>query len=137
MERLTKRNSVGEVYIAGTSERDFKKNAIVIAKRLAELEDKLEKAQMIELPLMAGCDAYIVKKDKYGQYHLRQMTLVSYKVTTGNFVKVYFANQKRYIRGGYPDIEPDRDCSMLGRFGKDWFADFKQAEARLKELRGQ
>lgn len=106
-------------------------------QRLQELENKIESAQIIELPCMVGRDVYVVKKDKYGMPRMRHLTLTSYKIGVGNFVTVYFASQKKYVCGGYPDIEQERDCSMLGLFDKFWFTDIKKAQAKLKELQGE
>lgn len=90
------------------------------------------KGEIIELPCIVGTDCYVVKKGV-----IRRMTLTSYKVVTGNFVEVYFSNPKCYITEGHPDIEAERDCSMLGLFGKEWFTDIKEAERRLAELKGE
>lgn len=90
------------------------------------------KGEIVELPCIVGTDCYVVKKGV-----MRRMTLKSYKVTTGNFVEVYFSNPKCYITGGRPNIESERDCSMLGLFGKEWFADKSEAERRLEELKGE
>ena len=111
--------------------------AAELRARLAELEDMIEHGRLIELPCMVGQDCYIVKKDKDGDYQMRCLTLTSYKVIRGNFVKVFFAKPKRYLMDTYEDLEPERDCSMLGLFGKEWFTNIAEAEQRLAKLRGE
>ncbi len=95
------------------------------------------KGEIVELPCTVGKDCYIVKKDKDGDYRMRTLTLTSYKVITGNFVKVFFAKPKRYLMGTYEDLEAEHDTSMLGLYRKEWFTYIKEAERRLAELRGE
>lgn len=95
------------------------------------------KGEIVELPCIVGQDAYIVKKDKSGCPRMRRLTLTSYKVITGNFVEVHFGKPKTYNMRGFPNNEPERDVSMLGLFGKEWFTDVNEAERRLAELKGE
>ena len=100
----------------------------VIINRLAELEDKIENGTLIELPCKVGTTIYhlykagnVITEDKVFNYHFEICTkpCVSFE---NHF---WYGTNKRV------------DTILVEQFGKYWFTDKAEAEAKLKELKGE
>lgn len=111
--------------------------------RLAELENKIEGGQLVELPCKVGDTVFVIVpfchncKDYKGEhcYCKNRSKKKIVKMTVHSI---------RYDKNGYVLTE-DMANSMGSLslycyqkyFGERWFFDNKQAEARLKELKGE
>lgn len=85
--------------------------------KLAELEDKLESGQLVELPCKVGDIVYAIM---YVDYKYQIVMFRVSNIEIGEFGTFYFHTPTSY--------------SHRLTFGKSVFADKSQAEARLKEL---
>lgn len=88
-------------------------------KRLAELEDKIEKGELVKLPCKMGdrvyyIDEYIAEFDKVEEYMVEKIEIVK------DGIRLWFGDNVGY--------------ALTENFGKEVFLDKAQAEARLKEL---
>lgn len=130
MEKLTKRineenrvvyaKTVDEVDGTITTTRKKQKIAYEVLCRLAELEDKIECEQLVELPCKVGDTVYCVIKvddDEFNPYYIRES-----KCRLLNY------NQNGFV------IVPDIDEIWLDLKGV--FATREQAEAHIRELEG-
>lgn len=116
-ERLTNRNAWGEVTVSGKDDRDIERKYRAITNRLAELEDKLESGQMLELPHRVGDKVYLVRRN-------RNLKWVVSKTT----VSMYLKHSRLLVKCA---------CDSEWHETKDVFSDKTQAEVRLKELQGE
>ncbi len=83
--------------------------------RLAELEDKLESGQLVELPCKVGDLIYIVYLDDDYEYKIAKTECIGFNIRRGDI-----------------DIITDLCCYDPFRYGK--FTTKEAADARLKEL---
>lgn len=130
MERLTKRLSNGEVMhncgkCQKVNEKTFcseKNCATVILNRLAELEDKLESGQLVELPCKVGDIVYYVDEYIAAEFDEVEVNTVE-KIEIGkNEIRLWFGDDVGYV--------------LVKNFGKEVFTDKSEAERRLAELKG-
>lgn len=132
--RLTERSGKG-ICIKETSTNDNKSiwNAI---ERLAELEDKIENGTLIELPCKVGDTIYQIYKDCSKCSHFKETgweydcwcdaeeskTMFEFDGDNGC---VYIIKETEFTYNHIKD------------FGKDLFLTKPEAEAKLKELKGE
>ena len=119
MERLTKRNAWGEVVVSGKGEKDLRNKFMAIAERLAELEDKLESGQLVELPCKVGDFIYWINPDLATEIERVKITSFGFNPTHN---ELFIVDEH-----GYEIYK----CE----FGENAFTDKVQAEACLKELK--
>ena len=123
MERLTKRFEDGRAYIYSGVTVNTKDIPKVQAKaqqkainRLAELEDKLESGQLVELPCKLG-ENFVIRDYGFGRLRVEERRIVGYNFS--QFDPTIFP-----VSQYEESFAPDRV-----------FAAKAQAEARLKELK--
>lgn len=110
-----------------------------VLQRLAELEDKIENRTLIERPLVKKSDSiWIVRKyrqgsSSFGSYYTR-------KVVWRCVDKIFLNNDNTFTistisisSGGYKH----RSIVKSTTFNKSWFLTKAEAEAKLKELKGE
>lgn len=121
MERLTKRDKDGKPFIPNKDYRtDIKINGyddgfMDILKRLAELEDKLESGQLVELPCKIYDTVWVVFSPSYGEYEIHEAKAVGFEIgVNGIRIITNFCCYECY-----------RICNYTTK---------EAAEARLKEL---
>ncbi len=90
--------------------------------RLTELEDKIKNGKMLGLPCKVGeriyyIDEYIAEFDKVEEYTVEKIEIVK------DQIRIWFGDNIGY--------------ALAENFGKEVFTDKSQAEARLKELKGE
>ncbi len=122
MERLTKYNCDGSV----DYNDDYTLKEVIAC--LAELEDKLESGQLVELPCKVGDKLYVIEK----------------LINSGEWVLCNdFANEEYIVTNIYLNInKPPKfqithlyGTAKLEDFGDTIFLTREAAEAKLKELR--
>ena len=100
----------------------------LLVRELGELEDKIENGTLVELPCKVGTTIYhlykagnVITEDKVFNYHFEICTkpCVSFE---NHF---WFGTNKRV------------DTILVEQFGKYWFLTKAEAEAKLKELKGE
>lgn len=108
MERLTKVNRQnGYVSIDGVEYNEC-------LKRLAEIEDKLESGQALELPFNVGDKVYLVRRNRNFKW-----------VVSRTQVTMYLKHSRLLVKCA---------CDSEWHELEDVFADKKQADARLQEI---
>ena len=97
----------------------------ILLERLADLEDKIENGTLIELPCKVGQTIYhlykagdVITEDKVFNYHFEICSKPC----------VFFENLFWY---------GTRKRVLVEHFGKYWFTDKAEAEAKLRELKGE
>lgn len=124
-ERLTYHSNLGLTNRRGTEQE--------VIDRLAELEDKLESEQLVELPCKVGEMVWYINTTP-------SISLKVNKIYEGKVVRFHILNLRKPIRTTVcADIQI---CNEYGTtevpdvtdFGKKWFTDKSQAEACLKEI---
>lgn len=132
MERLTNKGSKGEIWISDTDETRRWGRKESAYRRLAEYEDLEEQGGLIKLPCKVGDTVW---DNDYGRPCAYTITAFSFgeceeyicePVTTKEVV-FYYANSSGSITGSFAESE----------IGKSVFLNKSEAEAKLKELRGQ
>ncbi len=118
MERLTKRDNNGNSYFRNKCFDDGILDYGMIIDRLAELEDKLESGELLELPCKVGDTVYVVYKDEW-EYSIYVATAIG-----------FYIDEEHGI-----EIITDFQCYPCDRIGN--FTTKEAAEARLKELQEQ
>ena len=152
MERLTKRDSYGDVYVkqhdyVTASERiaecegfeDFeeifrKKMTDTALERLAEYEDLEEQGLLLRLPCKVGEKVYCIyerytKCSEYGQVFEEYSCQGCECLECDSHKELYVQSQKAYSL--------DWIVSNLKRFGKTVFLTKAEAEQKLKEIGGE
>ncbi len=107
--RLTEKTESGEI-------RQLTTRANVLC-RLAELEDKLESGQALELPFNVGEKVYLVRRNRNLKW-----------VVSRTKVTMYLIHNRLLVKCA---------CDSEWHEPQDMFATKEQAEARLKELKGK
>lgn len=130
MERMTIRKN-------GKAMVDFMKvdsNVQILVNRLAELEDKLESGQLVELPCKVDDTVYKPDIDR-GRILIGKVKKIHYEIADGEETFYMIADC------GNRDKELPWDKQVFGFFfnpNTDWnktiFGTIEQAETRLKEL---
>ena len=128
MERLTNRNAWGEVTVSGRDDRDIERKYRAITNRLAELEDKLEDGQAFELPCKIH-DKLFTHKKVFGKWQIEELECWGFHADGRNILFIDCQNAKTASSNSLRSFR-------LEDFGKSVFTDKNQAEARLKELKG-
>ena len=122
MERLTERFSNGEAFIPNFVSQLYGKGKV--AEKLAHYEDLEEQGRLIYLPCKVGDNVWYVDDDD-DNYPLE---FVVVKIEMKDNYILYFADEKL-------------DCGSIGflieDFGKTVFLTKSEAEAKLKELKGE
>lgn len=125
-----------------TSAYDYAKSNLSqegIAKiydRLAELEDKIESGQWVELPCKVGDTVWYLnttpsmylERDTVYEGHIARYHIVRYPLPLGICVCADIQIHNKYGTSEIPNVKD---------LGKSWFLTKAQAEARLKELKGE
>lgn len=110
-DRLTKKDWAKDKY------------AVESYKRLAELEDKIEQGKLIESPCKVGQKAwFVIAKSEYSE--IRETTVKEVAIFENGEWIVYLHGTVRQISNN-----PEK-CSYA-------YLDKAEAEAKLKELRGE
>ena len=109
MERLTYHSKLGLTNRRGTEQE--------VIDRLAELEDKLESGQLVELPWKIGEKVYLVRRNRNLKWVVSRTT-----------VTMYLKHNRLLVKCA---------CDSEWNDPQDIFTDKSQAEARLKELQEQ
>jgi hypothetical protein len=124
-KRLTEKAENGKPYFDGCLKCDLESDCGLCPyfasglNRLAELEDKIEKGTLIELPCKVGDTVYVIN----GAMLLCEME-ISYFSIIGGLKEFYAVNNDEHY--GYYLYEKD--------LNDDWFLTREEAEKRLKEL---
>ena len=97
-------------------------------RKLAELEDKIENGTLIELPCKVGTTIYhlykasnVITEDKVFNYHFE----ICSKPCVSFENHFWYGTEKRV------------DTILVEHFGKYWFTDKAEAQAKLRELKGE
>lgn len=142
MERLTQWTPNGASLILGEPKSYEEAQTILKAQfkkacnRLAELEDKLVSGQLVEMPCKVGDTVWYVNTtpsislaiNTVYEGHVARFYILNYPQPLGTVVGADIQIHNRY---GTTEVLDIKDL------GKSWFLTMKQAEARLKELKGQ
>lgn len=121
MERLTARTESGKaIYSAGVI-LNSKNYEHTILDRLAELEDKFESGQLIELPCKVGDTVYRWLYGSYDEWIVSKIN--TYK--TQNEITYTIVAESEMCGTEYFELTDEGDT---------WFLTKTQAEAHLKEL---
>lgn len=109
-----------------------------IYQRLYELENILENGRLIELPCKVGDTVYVLREDSFAEDNYKK----KWHIAEG-FVKKIYINTKNEI---FLQIiswvdhklwSKDSRNYKISTFGKTIFLTKAEAEAKLKELRGE
>ena len=103
----------------GSTDENYQDCIERIGKRLAELEDKIEKGKLIELPCKVGDTVYILEKAALRAHWDEHR----YIVDEWDKLAVY-------------EKEFNLVLFAVSKVGKDYFLTREEAEKRLKELQG-
>jgi hypothetical protein len=95
-----------------------------ILNRLAELEDKIEKGTLIELPCKVGDTVYVFDSDKNGETKISEEIVKDYSIDSNGFSVLVQEREYTYFLS-------------KGGLGVDWFLTKAEAEAKLKELQNE
>lgn len=119
-ERLTKRNSFGEVEVSGKYDDDILRKYHEIAKRLAEFEDKIELKQLVELRCGVVSNVYFVNQEekRVEQFKIEEIIIMKKGIC--------FELESKENSG--------LDFFFESDFDKCWFTDKGKAELKLKDL---
>lgn len=97
-------------------------------RKLAELEDKIENGTLVELPCKVGTTVYhlykagdVITEDKVFSYHFE----ICSKPCVSFENHFWYGTEKRV------------DTILVEHFGKYWFTDKAEAQAKLRELKGE
>ena len=127
MERLTERDSYGDVYV---KQHDY----VTASEKLAEYEDLEEQGLLLRLPCKVGDCIYRVNTGAKEPIIKMRVLAVNYK----QFYKdITVIRKDRTVIRIYAinDIDMGESCYLLEDFGKTVFLTQAEAEAKLKELR--
>lgn len=124
MERLTRRSSNGTgVYATPSGEPvEWENNRHKVLQKLAEYEDLEEQGRLIKLPCKLGDTVYVPTRD-----FVSKLRIVHITVSKNNTFFHWMLNT-----GIYPNL----DGFSGNNIGKTVFLTESEAEAKLKELRG-
>ena len=92
-------------------------------ERLAELEDKIESGTLVEIPCKVGDTIYFIDKVSVGKWEVLKGEVLIVLIGSDNRVQINYYN--------------DEGISFLIWNGKNCYLTKSQAEARLKELKGE
>lgn len=104
-----------------------------VLERLAELEDKIENGTLIELPCAIGDKIYLIPSKT--QFELNSLSSSFSKHNRVYEMEVYqlYMNKNDYVLYNF-----EKTASALGSsYGETWFLTKAEAEAKLKELKGE
>lgn len=127
MERLT-RYKVTTDYKGEYAEPEEGVDNADICNRLAELEDKLENGQAFELPCAIHDTLYTHKK-VFGKWQIEELECWGFHCDGRKILFIDCQNAKTASSNSLRSFR-------LEDFGKSVFTEKDQAEARLKELKG-
>lgn len=127
MERLT-RYRVTTDYKGEYAESEEGVDNADICNRLAELEDKLENGQAFELPCAIHDTLYTHKK-VFGKWQIEELECWGFHCDGRKILFIDCQNAKTASSNSLRSFR-------LEDFGKSVFTEKDQAEARLKELKG-
>ena len=124
MERLTERDSYGDVYV---KQHDY----VTASEKLAEYEDLEEQGLLLRLPCKVGDTVYCIyerytKCSEYGQVLEEYSCQGCECLECDSHKELYVQSQKVYSL--------DWIVSNLKRFGKTVFLTQAEAEQKLKEM---
>ena len=98
----------------------------IVTRYIAELEDKIENGTLVELPCKVGTTIYhlykasnVITEDKVFNYHFE----ICSKPCVSFENHFWYGTKKRV------------DTILVEHFGKYWFTDEAEAEAKLRELK--
>lgn len=117
-ERITEATSIGDY--CSTSDCYEKCDQCYVKKmfyRLCELEDKIESGLLVELPCKVGDIVYIIAKQGLDIYSAEKVMIVDF----------WYSKQDKCL------YAIDKDGTLY----REVYATKQEAEAKLKELRGE
>lgn len=152
-KRMTERDEWGNADIIGVDSGNLQGNLMgdefnrvtLALNRLADLEDKIDSGMMIELPCKVGDTLYKICPQgshiKYGDMWDGKIVQKPCQRCPWNGCRCfdigYQKDMKEHIVQGREMKNLESIIQILPYIGSIWFTDKSQAEARLKELRGE
>lgn len=127
MERLTERDSYGDVYV---KQHDY----ITASKKLAEYEDLEEQGLLKVLPCTIGADIYYVPSKVNFKLNVLNHHEANNKVYHQKVNNITYTKNCWYLECD-KDIEYGTGNILVDKFYKEtWFLSQEEAEQKLKEM---
>ena len=139
MERLTRRSTNGTgVYATPSGEPvKWENNRHNVLQKLAEYEDLEEQGRLIKLPCKIGDDVWFVPSQTNYKLNILSHRSEENKICHQKVARITFSRNGWYLECD-KDLEYATDHILIDKMYKEtWFLTKSEAEAKLKELRGE